>query len=137
MLEADAVQLFLRDRPGDDRSRRAGAGETDGKLQRIERAVRAGDAGMPRNVSLGGGKLDQRQRIIEGRVGLTWVVDHFDRAVPYGRDRAAVADRDERRQIELGAVIPALGDHFRTNSGRVTERDCEWRIRGAWHSRRP
>ena len=24
-----------------------------------------------------------------------------------------------------------------TYSGRVTERDCEWRIGGAWHSRGP
>ena len=137
MLEADSVQLFLRNWTSHHRGRRAGAGQTDGQLQRIERAVRARDTRMAGNITRGGGKLDQRQRIIEGPVRLAWIVDHLDRAIPYRRDRPAVADCHERRQIELGAVIPALGDHFGTDPGRVTERDCEWRIRGAWHSRGP
>ena len=52
MLEADRIKLLLGDRPGDDGGRRAGSGEPDGDLERIERAMRAGDARMARRVGL-------------------------------------------------------------------------------------
>ena len=46
MLEADGVELLLGDRAGDDRRRGAGPGKADRELERVERAMRAGDAGM-------------------------------------------------------------------------------------------
>ena len=95
MLEADRVELLLGDRAGHHRGGRAGAGEADGDLQRIERAVRAGDARMAGNVGLRRIELDQRQRIIERGVRLA----RDRRPARSGRPkpRRSSADRRSRR----------------------------------------
>ena len=36
---------------------------------------------------------------------------------------ARIADRDERRQAEPVAMVPAFGDHFRADPGGIAERD--------------
>ena len=61
---------------------------------------------------------------------LARIVDDVDRAVPHRRERAAVADGDEGGKLERGAVIPAFGDDFGTDSGRIAERDRKRRVRG-------
>src|SRR5947208_14965302 len=99
--------------------------------------MRAGDARMSGRIAVSRGELDQRQRIVERSVCLAGIVDYLDRAVPDRGDGAPVADRHEWRKIELGAMIPAFGDHFRTDPGGIADRNCKWRIRGAWHSRGP
>src|SRR6266702_8340860 len=71
MLKADPVKLLLADWPGDDSAGRAGSCQAHRQLERIERAMRASDAGMARDVALGCRHLDQRQRVIERRIGLS------------------------------------------------------------------
>ena len=83
------------------------------------------------------GHLDQRQSIIERGIGLARIVDDLDRPVPHRRDRSPVADRDEWRQPELGAIVPAFGDDFRADSGGIAERNRERGRVGACHGRRP
>ena len=51
MLETDCVKLLLGNRTGNDSGRGARSRETDGKLERIERAVRSGDAWLSRDVT--------------------------------------------------------------------------------------
>src|SRR5437763_13870112 len=91
--------------------------------------MRAGYARMTGNVAVGGGNLDQRQGIIECRVGLARIVDHFDRAVPHGGDRSPVTDRNEGGQAELRPAVPAFGDDFGPDSGGIAERN---RQRSGW-----
>ena len=52
MLEADRVELLLGDRAGDHRRGRARARKADRELERVERAMRAGDARVAGNVGL-------------------------------------------------------------------------------------
>ena len=52
MGEADRVKLLLGDRPGDHRRGRAGAGQADRNLERVERAMRACDGRMARDVAV-------------------------------------------------------------------------------------
>ena len=116
MLEADGVELLLGHRAGDDCGGRAGARKPDGELQRIERAMRAGDARMPRHVRLGRSETWIRgSAYVERRVRLPRIIDDLDRAVPDGGDRAAVPDSDERRQSELGRGDPSI---WRSPPGR-------------------
>ena len=68
-------------------------------------------------------ELDERQAIIERGIGLAWIVDELDRAIPDRGDRPRIADRDERRQAELVAIVPAFGDDFRPDPGGIAERD--------------
>ena len=46
-----------------------------------------------------------------------------ERAVPDCGDRPRIADRDEGRQVERGAMVPAFGDDFRPDPGGIAERD--------------
>jgi len=128
VLEADGVELFLGYRPGDDRSGRAGASETDGKLQSVERAMGSGYTGVTGQVLFGRRNLDQGKGEIERGIGLTRVVHDFDRSIPNCRERSSVPDRDEWRQGELGAIVPAFGDDFRPNAGRITKRNRKRKI---------
>ncbi len=98
--EADRVELFLGDRPGDHRRDRSRSSEADGEFEAVERAMRPGYARMAGQVRRSGGNLQQRQAEVEGRVTLARIVDHGDRPVPHGSERMAVANRDERRQVE-------------------------------------
>ena len=86
--------------------------------------MRAGDRGMPGNAGFGRGQGEQRQARIERRIGLARVVDRGDRAVPHRAQRARVADRDERRQREAVAIVPAFADDFGPDPGRVAKRNC-------------
>ena len=86
MLEADRVELFLGYWTRHDRGRRTRSGQSDGEFQRIERAVRAGDAWVTGSILVSRRKLDQRKRIIESRIGLARVIDNFDGSVPHGGD---------------------------------------------------
>ena len=81
----------------------------------------AGDTWMAGNIGLGRGQLQQRQADIEGGIRLARVVDDLDGSVPDGGDRPRIANCDERRQIEGRAIIPAFGDNFRADAGRISE----------------
>ena len=70
-------------------------------------------------------------------IGLSRIVHDFDRPVPDSGNRMTVADGNERRQIELHAMVPAFGDDFRADAGRITDRDCNREIWSARHCRRP
>src|SRR6476469_4837550 len=99
--------------------------------------MRASNARMARQVVASRRNLDERQCIIEGCIGLAWIVDHLDWPVPNRSDRSPVSDRDERRKSEISAIVPALGNHLRADSSRIAER---YRKRGgssADHSSRP
>ena len=80
----------------------------------------AGDIGLERR----GGQ--DRKADVECAVGLGGVVDRGDRAIPDRRQTARIADRDERRQAEAFAVVPAFADDLRTDPGRIAERDRQW-----------
>src|ERR1041385_732135 len=99
--------------------------------------MRAGHGRMARSSVFSGRNLNQRKRIIECRVGLGWIVHYLNRAVPDRRDRPPVADRDEWGQVEFGPMIPAFGDHFRTDAGWITKRNRDRRIGRAWHQPPP
>ena len=74
---------------------------------------------MPRHIFLSRGDLDQGEGVVERCIGLPGILHHFDGAIPNGGDRMAVPDSDERRQSELGSVIPAFRDHLGTNARRI------------------
>ncbi len=137
VLEADRIELLLGDRPGDDGDRGPRPGEPDRELERIERTMGAGHARMAGQVRLGGGELNERQSDIERGIRLAGVGDGLDRPIPDRRDGPRIADGDERRQVERRAVVPAFGDDFGTDSGRITKGDCKRRFRKARHERAP
>src|SRR3954462_3647806 len=78
---------------------------------------------MARDIALRRRQLKQRKCVIERAVSLAWIVHDLDRAVPNGGKRPAVTARHEWREIELGAMVPALGDDLRTDAGRIAKRD--------------
>src|SRR4051794_25305437 len=121
MLEADRIELLLRDRTGHNGGCGARAGKTHRNLESIEGAMCAGDAWMAWHIRLRGVELDERQSEVERRVRLPGVVDQLDRPVPDCRNGARVADDDERRQAELVSRVPALGDNFRAYARRIPE----------------
>jgi hypothetical protein len=67
--------------------------------------------------------LNDRQSIIENRIGLLRIVDQLDGAVPDFCDRSRVTDRGKRRQVVSLAAVPALGDDFGADTRGVTERN--------------
>ena len=83
--------------------------------------MRSSDRWLARRIAVGRSDLDDRQSIIEDGVGLTRIIDGFERSVPDERDRPRVSDRREWRQVEIRAAVPALGDDFRTDTGRVAK----------------
>ena len=116
MGEADRVKLFLGDRASDHRRGRAGAGKAHRDLERIERAMRAGDARMAGHVGLGRRDLDQRQAESNARVRLARIVDELDRPVPDARDRRA--DRRSRRTA-AGRTRARWSQHLAMTSGPI------------------
>ena len=69
--------------------------------------------------------VEDRQAEIECRIGIAQIVDRLDRAVPHQFEAACITDRDERRQAERAAIVPAFGDHLGTDPGGVAKRDCK------------
>ena len=119
------VELLLRHRAGDHRRGRARSGQADRQLERIERAMGAGDAGMAGQVGLGRRDRQDRQADVERAVGLSRIVDRRDRAVPHRGQAARIADRDERRQVEPVAMVPAFADDFGADPGGIAKRNRE------------
>jgi hypothetical protein len=136
MGEADRIELLLGHRTGDYGGGRAGTRQADRKFERIERAMRSGDAGMAGHRVFRRKQLEQGQADVERRIGFVRIGDDLDRPVPYGLDRAGVADRDERRQGERGPVIPAFSQDLGPDSGGIAERNRERLGSGGRHRRR-
>ena len=55
--------------------------------------MRSGDARMARPIAIGGADLEEREGVIENRIGLTRVVDNLNGAVPNVCDRPRIANR--------------------------------------------
>jgi hypothetical protein len=125
------AELDLGDRRGHQRASRAGVGQADRQLQRVERAARAGEVGLAKHDLAGIVDLDQRQGKGEaaGRIGRGR--DAFDRAAPDRFDRALIAHREEGQETMLDPGFPGLGHHFRADPGRIPQCNREWRHRTA------
>ena len=130
MGKADRVELLLADRRGYDCARGARSRQAHRQFERIERGVRPGERRLARLPRLGRGDRQHRQAMIERRIGLARVVDDNQFAVPHGRDRARITDRDERRQAERVTVIPAFRDNFGTDPCRIAKRyrERQWAV---------
>ena len=122
VLEADRVELLFRHWAGNHRRCRPGSRQSDRDFQQIERGVGARHARVAGDVGPGRVNLDEGQPKVERGVGLPRVFNQLDRSVPNGRDRARIADGGKNRERECVSVIPALGDHFRSDAGGVAER---------------
>ena len=97
--------------------RGARAGQADRELERIERAMRAGDARAgPATSPSADGDLDERQRDVERGVGLARVVDRSRSGRPRPRDRRA--GRRPRRTA-AGRSRARLSQHLATTSGPI------------------
>ena len=131
--ETDRVELLLADRAGDHRAGRPRAGETDRELERIERAMRADCAWMAKVMDLAARYVEQREPDVEGRIGIAQIVDQLDRAIPDQLEATCIANRDERREAERAAIVPAFGNHLRPDAGGVAKRNCQWWERGGGH----
>ena len=98
--------------------------------------MRARDARMTGHVGLRRTQLDERQPIVERRIGLARVVDQLDRAIPHRGDRARVANRNECRQSEIRAIVPAFRDDFRSDPGGIAKRNGKRSQEGSRHQPR-
>ena len=76
-------------------------------------------------VNLVARNVEDRQPDVERGIGIAQIVDRLDRAVPHPLERPRIAHRDEWRQAEGGAIVPAFGDHLRADPGGVSKRNCE------------
>jgi hypothetical protein len=76
---------------------------------------------VSRDIRRGRIELDQGQAVIERSIRLARIFDDFDRAVPHGGHASRVADRHEWREPKRLPIVPAFGNHFRPNTGRIAE----------------
>ena len=83
----------------------------------------ASDAWVSRQITVRRGDLDDRKSVVEDCIDLAGIVDEFDRTIPDMPDRARIADRSERREIERRPAIPAFRDDFGSDPGGVAERN--------------
>ena len=95
---------------------RARARQPDRELERIERAMRAGDARVAGDVGLGRQQLDQRQADVEGAVGLA-AGRRWSRSARPTPPRSS-ADRRSRRTA-AGRTRPRWSQHLATTSGPI------------------
>ena len=96
-----------------------------------------GHARMTWDVTLRRVDLDERQAVIECRIGLSRILDKFDGPVPDCSDRSSIPDSDELREAQSLPTVPAFGNHLRPDPGGVAERDGKRGLQGARHQPPP
>ncbi len=128
MRKADLIKLRLRNRSGHERPGRAGSSKTRCKFERAQGASRAIDVGCARPNFAAILDIQYGERIPERSGRLRRLGDARDGAAPDRRYGACIAHREKRREPLRDAPVPGLGDHLRTDTGRIAHRDCERRV---------
>jgi len=95
--------------------------------------MRSGDTRLAGNIGIACWDMKDRQPYVEGRIGVARIVDGDDWTVPDGAQGSRVTDGEKGRKVEGRTMVPAFGDHFRPDSGRVAERNGERREWGGTH----
>ncbi len=137
MGEADAVQLFLADRRGDDTRRRSGAGEAHGRLKRLECGSRAIHAWGAWDDVPSFCHLEAWECSVEQGDGFFRRRDRGDRARPDAAQGRGIAHGEEAGQAACFTHHPAFRDDFRPNARRIAQWHGERRQLGprrAWIS---